>query len=901
VPQYLLTKPVRVIRLVFNDFIHLQSSLCYVILQLWNFLLNRYFPSPGIISETPMRSKLAASLCNLGISLLFIWLTVTPNGFRESLEYRGYDAMSSFLPVPETTSPLVLVDINDQALETFGPWPWPRTRIAKGIEKAAAGGARTIGLPLLMDLAQDSLATETMAGLAEAFRTTFGSVDDPKLTAFYQTLLDFQEQLAQDQRLANAITAAGTVVMPVRFGTSPGKSVPPAASIDAFIERSCQVNGTLTGIDFPRSNQVVLPLPVYLQGVHRLGHLNFFPDSDGTLRRSSPVYGFRGKPMASFTLTLAADFLGIPEKELFLQPPNILSFDGHRIPLTAEGCFFIRFNGGVPPFERYGFAELISDALPANALQGKLVIFNLSATGLAPRMATPLNSRMPIGELTAHTLRTLLDGTPICPLPNQRWVSLALIALAGLFITFVWPRLSMLSLTLSSLLGIGLFAGAGIFFFKVKGLWFPSAMPALELLAGFILTAIMVSPPKTPSPVCDEAAAQEVKRLQGMSFQSQGLLDAAWEKLYHVPVDEDVKVILYDLAIDFEKQGEPQKALRVYEHIEAADADYKDIQTRMTSLTVFSQTVAMKEESEDRLPAEEATASGTAPQYLGRYELLHPIGQGAMGTVFLGQDPHIKRETAIKTYRFNEEYDPADAEEMKRKFFREAESAGKLSHPGIVTIYDAGEQGGLAYIAMEFLDGKDLRAYVAKGALLPMRKVIDYAADIADALAYAHRQGVVHRDIKPANIMLLKSGVVKITDFGIARIMASSKTRTGVVKGTPYYMAPEQITGKKVDGRCDVFSLGIVLFQLLTGSLPFTAASPGELMHKIVSDPHPDPKSINPKILTPLVMVLNKALEKDVTKRYQDAGQVASHLRLIGQKIDVLLAQRSVSVRADGS
>jgi len=224
-----------------------------------------------------------------------------------------------------------------------------------------------------------------------------------------------------------------------------------------------------------------------------------------------------------------------------------------------------------------------------------------------------------------------------------------------------------------------------------------------------------------------------------------------------------------------------------------------------------------------------------------------------------------------------------------------------LSHPGIVTIYDAGEQGGLAYIAMEFLDGKDLRAYVAKGALLPLRKVIDHAADIAEALAYAHRQGVVHRDIKPANIMLLNSGAVKITDFGIARIMASSKTRTGVVKGTPYYMAPEQITGKKVDGRCDIFSLGIVLFQLLTGSLPFTAPSPGELMHKIVNDPHPDPKSINPKVLTPLVMVLNKALEKDVTKRYQDAGQMASHLRLIGQKIDALLAQRSASVRADGN
>lgn len=343
----------------------------------------------------------------------------------------------------------------------------------------------------------------------------------------------------------------------------------------------------------------------------------------------------------------------------------------------------------------------------------------------------------------------------------------------------------------------------------------------------------------------------------------------------------------------------------VYEHIEDTDAEYKDIQIRMTSLAAASARSGVTEEPRDGLGQREeaivAVVPKTVPTHLGRYELLYPIGQGAMGTVYLGQDPHIKRKTAIKTYRLNEEFEPADAAEMKLKFFREAESAGKLSHPGIVTIFDAGEEGGLAYIAMEYLEGEDLRAYVGKAALLPMRKVIDHVAGIAEALAYAHQQGVVHRDIKPANIMLLKSGVVKITDFGIARIIASSKTRTGIVKGTPYYMAPEQITGNKVDGRCDIFSLGIVLFQLLMGSLPFTAANPGALMHKIVNDPHPDPKSINPKILTPLVEVINKALEKEVTKRYQDAWQMAAHLRIIGHKIDALLEQKRASMRLDGN
>jgi serine/threonine-protein kinase len=852
-----------------------------------------------------MRNKPVAAICNLGISLFFIWLTVVPSSFRESIEYRGYDAMTALLPQSETTRSIVLVDINDQAMETLGPWPWSRARIAEGIQKVAGGGARTIGLPLLLDTPQNSLAMEAMEGLAEAFRTSFGLIDDSKHKAFYQTLRDVQEQITPDRILADAIIAAGTVVMPILFDTSPGKKVLPTESIEALIEHSRLVYGEFSGIFFPHGDQVMFPLPVYLKGVRGLGHLNLSRDSDGKLRRSAPVYEFNGKRVASFALALAADYLGIPEKEVYMRPQITLSFNRHRFPLMADGTYFIRFNNNPTPFERYGFTGLISGTHPPNAFQNKLVIFNFSATGLAPRISTPLDSQMPIGELIAHALQSLLEGAPVCLLPYQRWVSFLMITLAGLFITFLLPRFSAVNRLMSSLAGIAALAGGSLFFFKFQQVWIPAVTPATVLLAGFFITALISIFPGTERNVSNGATAREVRRLQGMSFQSQGFPDAAWEKLQPLPVDEDLKIVLYDLAIDFEKRGERKKALRVYEHIEDTDAEYKDIQIRMRSLVAASARPGVMEEPADgwveREQAVEVVAPKTAPTHLGRYELLYPIGQGSMGIVYLGQDPHINRKTAIKTYRLNEEFDPADAAEMKRKFFREAESAGKLSHPGIVTIFDAGEEGGLAYIAMEYLEGEDFRTYVAKAALLPMRNVIEYVAMIAEALGYAHQQGVVHRDIKPANIMLLKSGIVKITDFGIARIIASSKTRTGIVKGTPYYMAPEQITGKKVDGRCDIFSLGVVLFQLLTGSLPFTAANPGALMHKIVNDPHPDPKSINPKILSPLVEVINKALEKEVTKRYQDAWRMAAHLRIIGHKIDAFIEQKRASVSADGN
>ena len=288
------------------------------------------------------------------------------------------------------------------------------------------------------------------------------------------------------------------------------------------------------------------------------------------------------------------------------------------------------------------------------------------------------------------------------------------------------------------------------------------------------------------------------------------------------------------------------------------------------------------------------SGTGTKPT-LGRYEIEKQLGKGAMGIVYLGRDPRINRTTAIKTFRFEDDLDPEDTQKLKEKFFREAESAGTLSHPNIVTIYDAGDEQDLAYIAMEFLEGEDLEKYTKKAKLLPARKVIDFMADIADGLDYAHERGIVHRDIKPANIMLLKSGIIKITDFGIARITATSQTQTGVVKGTPYYMSPEQFSGERVDGRSDIFSMGTMMFQLLTGKLPFTADSPPALMHAIMNKPHPDPRQINPKIVKPLVAILNKAMAKDKAARYQKAGQMGAHLRELGKRIDAAMAKKQAS------
>ena len=220
---------------------------------------------------------------------------------------------------------------------------------------------------------------------------------------------------------------------------------------------------------------------------------------------------------------------------------------------------------------------------------------------------------------------------------------------------------------------------------------------------------------------------------------------------------------------------------------------------------------------------------------------------------------------AIKTLALSQEFEGDELVDARERFFREAETAGRLQHQYIVTIFDAGEEHDLAYIAMEFLKGNDLVDCCRQGQLLPVPRVLSIVARVAEALAYAHRQNVVHRDIKPANIMYEPdSDTVKVTDFGIARITDSSKTRTGLVLGTPSFMSPEQLAGKKVDGRSDLYSLGVMLFQMLTGVLPFRGDSMAELMFKISNEPAPDIRVIRqelPESRPPEALSLSKRPE----------------------------------------
>jgi serine/threonine protein kinase len=269
------------------------------------------------------------------------------------------------------------------------------------------------------------------------------------------------------------------------------------------------------------------------------------------------------------------------------------------------------------------------------------------------------------------------------------------------------------------------------------------------------------------------------------------------------------------------------------------------------------------------------------PAKLGRYEIVDELGKGAMGVVYLARDPLIGRLVALKTFRIGYSVKDQDAEQFRIRFLREAQSAGILTHPNIVTIHDVVEAGeeGLAFIAMEYVKGTNLKLVLQGDKALTWQFVLDVVAQVGDALDYAHAHRVIHRDVKPANILITENNKVKITDFGIARLDTSNLTQEGQLLGTPNYMAPEQIQGKEVDHRADLFSLGVVLYEMLTRHKPFHGENLTVVSHRIVYDPFTPPREYARELPLGVEQILNRALDKEPAQRYQRARDLFDELR----------------------
>ena len=816
-----------------------------------------------------------------------------------SLERKAYDlgvVAASRTPLDK----IAVIAIDDQSLANLGRWPWSRGVLAKLTDSLSAAKAKVIAFTVLFSEPQTdpgytyiaklldltgagAQAAPAMAGAAAPEPNAPAAVPaNAELAQFVALLKEAEQALNTDRRLAQSFAGAGNVVPMMLFdlGTPLGK---PDKPLPDYVTKN-SLPKIAAGADdaILPTRKVDYPIEILGKAAAAIGHLNAIPDVDGGTRTEPLVLGHFGQVYPSLSMMIAAKSLNLGVGDIKVQPGEKVSLGRLNIvtdPFMRMYTYFYKDRDGHSAFQVDSFYDVISGKIPVSKYRDKIVLIGPTAAGLGSATITPVSPAMPPVLVLAHSVSSILSEHFFVAPPWGYWVEAAVYLLIAAYLIGLLPRLKagMGAMVTAALLALLLAAHFALMI--SAAMWLQLMLPLVLLVIGHVLLVtkrfVMTEAGKDKS----DADSAESNRMLGLAFQGQGQLDMAWDKFRKVPMDEGLMDNLYNLALDFERKRQFNKAENVFQYMANHNPKFRDLEARLSRARAMSETVILGGGT-GHPGGSMSLGAGAEKPMLGRYQVEKELGKGAMGVVYQGKDPKIGRVVAIKTMALSQEFEADELAEVKERFFREAETAGRLSHPNIVTIYDAGEEHDLCYIAMELLKGKDLIPYTKPDNLLPMDKVVSIIARVADALGDAHKQNIVHRDIKPANIMYEpESDSPKVTDFGIARITDSSKTKTGMVLGTPSYMSPEQLSGKKVDGRSDLFSLAVSLYQLLCGALPFVGDSMAQLMFKIANEPATEIFLVRPGIPPRLVAFLDKAMAKDADQRYQTGEEFAAALR----------------------
>ncbi|MGZ4816431.1 MAG: CHASE2 domain-containing protein [Terriglobales bacterium] len=830
----------------------------------------------------------------LGVVVSLLVLLTFWMGWADTLEYKFYDMRAQVRARAKAADNVVLIGIDDRSIREIGRWPWPRSYMAEMVDQLAEAKAKVIGLDVFFSDAELNPGLQQIRAMQQAFsdklneaKATNPKLQNPLADEFVATLDQSAKQLDNDAHLDDSIALAQNVVLPMYFteGAPIGKVDKP---IPPEIERNFIANAKSDGRVTPTSD-FTPPYQLFAKDAAAIGQANLAPSSDGVQRAVPLVMDFNGRLMPSFALQCLRAYYNLQSDDYRFNSGKELVLGRAHIPIDQAGRLMIDY-GNREKFPRFYFSDVRNKKIPMEAFQDKIVLIGMMATGGGDQWITPIGDLYPGMEIHGNVINNVIAGKYLIRPEWAQKLELGLMLLFALFVAFAIPHLSAGKSAIIAVVLLAITIAGGIYAFTAYGFWLKMFYPAFMLVAGYTVVVSKRYLVTEKKKEILEGESAETNKMLGLSFQGQGMLDMAFEKFRKVPIDDSMKENLYNLSLDFERKRQFNKAAAVLEHLATKDRSFKDVKARMDKLKAAGETVIFgtagfkKGGGDSTVLVQSGGVADLAKPTLGRYEVIRELGKGAMGVVYLGKDPKINREVAIKTLRFEDEFDPADTNAMKERFFREAESAGRLVHQNIVTIYDAGDDGDISYIAMELLSGNDLKDFTTKGKLLPVNETLEIISKVADALDYAHHQGVVHRDIKPANIMRLKDGTIKVTDFGIARITSQSKTATGTVMGTPSYMSPEQLAGMKVDGRADLFSLGVTLYEMLTGEKPFTGESVATLMFRIANTPHQSITTLRADLPPGTEEIINTALQKTPDERYQTGAQIAADLRALVTK-----------------
>jgi eukaryotic-like serine/threonine-protein kinase len=825
----------------------------------------------------------------LGLVVSLVLLFAGGSQLIQSLERSAYDwGVRASTRTP--SDKVAIIAIDKQSIDNIGRWPWSREIHAKMIERLASVKAKVIGYTVFFSEPQIDPGLSYVNRLLETYRKIVPDSSapprgvPPEVLEMGTTLQEAESALNTDRKLAESFAKAGNVVLPMLFTFGEPRGKPDKPLPDFLRKNALAFQGKSDDLPLFTSGVEVPVVDSLGAAAAAVGHLNAVPDVDGAIRTEALAITYYDEFYPSLAAMLVAKSLNLTAQDIKIRPGEALQIGNFKVsadPTMQMYTYFYKDRDGRPAIPEDSFFDVASGKIPADKYRDKIVLIGPTAAGVGSVFVTPVNPAMPSVELLAHTVSSLLQGH-FFVVPTWGWIVERLVfLLIAAYLIALLPRLS-------AGFGAGISAGIVVVLLTThfvlmtgQGMWLQLMLPLTLLVVGHVLLVTKRFMMTERGKEVSDAQSAANARMLGLAFQGQGQLDMAFDYFRKVPLDDTVMDNLYNLALDFERKRQFNKAEAVFNYMAGYNPKFRDLEAKLSRAKHMSETVILGGAT-THPGGTLALGGGTEKPMLGRYQVEKELGKGAMGVVYLGKDPKIGRVVAIKTMALSQEFEADELAEVKERFFREAETAGRLSHPNIVTIFDAGEEHDLCYIAMELLKGKDLIPYTKTGSTLPLDKVVSIAARVADALGYAHRHNVVHRDVKPANVMYeLENDVVKVTDFGIARITDSSKTKTGMVLGTPSYMSPEQLQGKKIDGRSDLFSLAVSLYQLACGELPFKGESMAQLMYKIANEDAPDILKYSSTLPPAFVAFLDKAMAKEADQRYQTGEEFASELRAV--------------------
>jgi len=863
--------------------------------------------------------KILGSDWFIGLAISMILLLMAQLNLLQPLEQIAYDwSIQQISRNPGKKVAVIAID--DHSLAQLGELPWSRSVIAKMLDQLAPY-SQAIGITLDFSKTQkepgqiyiDDLMTfyansKPLNGLHEQLEQLDTLINQVKkvrarytkdkkrikqLHTFYKKSLFFKGlpntlttledklqaahiDLDSDQQLADHFKQANNVIlgMPFMLGKLNDIYAPHLPdylqqhrlkTVRVPFDHSGNIAQPLSGVNAKP------PLAIFGNSVFGIGYFNPKP-THANPRKIPLVIKYKKAYYPSLSLLLAAKSFNHEKNDIEVRLGKGIHIAQRRIntdsTLSIRPFFYNRDSLIID-----SFTDVLQGRIPAKKYQDKIVLLGMTARYDSGFQSTPLGN-MPSVLVLAHTLTSLLNQD-FFQVPHWAiWLQISLFFIIIAYISFLLPLMKARTALIASSTGM-MILGIGYFTLMNQGLLISSMLLILLIPAGHFGLLIKRAIVAYQDAFRLHPDAVESNRLLGLAFQGQGQLDLALEKFRRCPPDETILSLLYNLALDYERKRKFRRASAVYRYIISHNSHFRDVELRLERLRRLKKPKLSSNGLNDWLLDE-----NDDKPILGRYQIEKLLGKGAMGRVYLGKDFKLDRLVAIKTLPLSQEFEADELLEATMRFFREATAAGRLTHPHIVSIYEAGEEQDLAYISMEFFKGGNLVPYTQPENLLPIHTVINIIITMAEALDYAHSQGVVHRDIKPANIMYNPAtGKIKITDFGIARITDSNKTKTGIILGTPSYMSPEQLAGKPLTGCTDLFSLGVMLYQLLTGTLPFKADSLATLMFKIANEPQPDIITVRSDISLCLKRVVDIALQKKVSARYQTGSEFARALR----------------------